>query len=140
MKYDLVIAHRVCPVLAKTAAVFTDKFEMVKVTAASLAKAITGFKVKLVVIFDGCPKEYEQLFNETFGGEGVANVDYSCISTPSIGNNATYARQLEILFSATSETKYLYFSEDDYIYYSTEMDSLNRELKCLKRQINNNLY
>ena len=62
MKYELAIAHRVCPALAKVAARFTDKFEMVKTTTTSLANAIKGIRVKLIVILDGCPAEYEWLY------------------------------------------------------------------------------
>ena len=131
MKYDLAIAHRVCPILAKTADRFTDKYKMVEATTTSLANALAGIRVKLVVILDGCPSEYERLFNETFGSGKVENVDYSCISTPSIGNNSTYARQLEILSAVALEARYLYFSEDDYIYkddaFVAMMDFLNQD-------------
>lgn len=131
MKYDLAIAHRVCPILARTASHFTNKFEMVKATTISLANALKGIKVKLVVIFDGCPLEYERLFHQTFGEGNMPNVDYSHVVTQSIGNSATYARQLEILSTATSEAQFLYFSEDDYIYqgsaFGAMMDFLHEE-------------
>lgn len=114
MKYRLAIAHRVCPALAKTASNFASKFEMVKATAISLSKAIKGIDVKTTVILDGCSREYEQFFDSVFGGcKG-----YSRISTPAIGNAATYAKQLEILSRDASEAEYLYFSEDDYLYRS----------------------
>ena len=112
MKYTLAIAHRVCPALAKTASHFTGKFEMVKATTASLANAIAGIRTKLVVILDGCPDEYARLFDATFSK--MPGVDYERIATPGIGNFATYARQMDILCGA--DAKYLYFSEDDYIY------------------------
>lgn len=113
MKYDVAIAHRVCPVLAGSAAGFSDKFAMVKATTASLAAAMRGLRVKLVVILDGCPIEYERLFDDTFSDIGD---NYSRTSTNSIGNKATYAKQVEILSSYTKDAKYLYFSEDDYLY------------------------
>ena len=116
MKYDLVIAHRVCPALAKSAAGFTDKFEMIKATSKSLAEAIDGIATKLIVILDGCPVEYGKFFDEIFGGDKIATVDYERISTPAIGNHATYAKQMDVLDSFCGETEYLYFSEDDYIY------------------------
>ncbi len=116
MKYELAIAHRVCPALARGAARFTDKFEMVKATTASLASAIKGIRVRLVVILDGCPAEYERLFDDTFGGEEMASVDYERISTSAIGNHATYAKQLEVLSACVKDAGYVYFSEDDYIY------------------------
>lgn len=114
MKYELAIAHRVCPVLAKTAVGFTDKFEMVKVTTSSLARALKGIKTKLFVILDGCTQEYINLFNDTF--MNFEGVDYELILTSSIGNAATYAKQLELLSSVYKQAQYLYFSEDDYIY------------------------
>lgn len=114
MKYSLAIAHRVCPVLAKTAYGFTDKFEMVRATTASLAAAIKGIRTKLFVILDGCPVEYEQLFDETF--RSFAGIDYERISTPAVGNHPTYAKQMEMLSSVVEDAEFLYFSEDDYIY------------------------
>ena len=114
MKYELAIAHRVCPILAKEAIGFTDKFEMIKVTTSSIVRAIKGIKTKIFVILDGCPQEYATFFDDTF--KNLENVDYERISTPSIGNNATYAKQFEILSSFTKQAEYLFFSEDDYIY------------------------
>ena len=115
MRYELIIAHRVCPALANTAVRFTDKLEMVRVTTSSLAKALNGIRTKLIVILDGCAIEYERLFDDVFKGK-MANLDYERISTPAIGNHATYAKQLELLTPFADEAEYLYFSEDDYIY------------------------
>lgn len=114
MKYDLAIAHRVCPALAKTAAGYCDKLEMVKATAASLAAALDSLRVKLTVILDGCGAEYERLFDGVFAKSG--KVDYARTSTPAIGNAATYAKQMEILAASADEADSVYFSEDDYIY------------------------
>ena len=114
MKYTLAVAHRVCPVLAKTAYGFTDKFEMVKSTTASLAAAIKDIRVKLFVILDGCPAEYERLFDDTFAK--ADGIDYERIATPAIGNHPTYAKQMEVLSSVVDDAEFLYFSEDDYLY------------------------
>ena len=113
-KYDLAIAHRACPVLAKTAAGYTDKLEMVKATTASLAKSISGMRTKLFVILDGCPPEYDRLFDDAFAS--ADGIDYERIATPSIGNNPTYAKQMELLSTMVADAQCLYFSEDDYIY------------------------
>lgn len=115
MKYELAIAHRVCPALAKTASHFSDKLEMVRAATASLANAIRGIKTRLVVILDGCPAEYKRLFDDSFASANC-DIDYECIETPAIGNAATYAKQMEILSGLAEDTKHLYFSEDDYIY------------------------
>ena len=126
MKYQIAVAHRVCPALAKTASHYADKFEMVKATTASLARAVTGLRVRLVVILDGCPQEYERLFDNVFAN--VEGVDYSRENTPSIGNHATYGRQLEILKDCAAEAEYLYFSEDDYLYEPSAFAAMMRFL------------
>ena len=114
MKYELAIAHRVCPKLAKYATGFNDKFEMVKANTNSIIRALKGIKTKLFVILDGCPQEYVKFFNDTF--MNFEDIEYELILTSSIGNAATYAKQLELLYSVAKDAQYLYFSEDDYIY------------------------
>ena len=104
MKYDLVIAHRVCPVLSGTAYGFVDKFLMVKSCAESLMTALPGIKVRLIVILDGCGKEYETLYP----GAEIIRMDR-------VGNQATFAKQVELL-SAVNDAPFVYFSEDDYLY------------------------
>ena len=78
MKYRLAIAHRVCPALSKAATGFSDKLEMVKVTTSSLAKALNGIRAKLIVILDGCPIEYERLFDDEFNGK-MANLKFPAV-------------------------------------------------------------
>lgn len=116
MKYKLVVAHRVCPALAKTATCYDDKFKMVKDTTLSLSKALAGIRVKLIVILDGCDDLYDKLFDDVFAENRIVGVDYERVSTPAIGNHATYAKQLSLLKAYSSEAEYLYFSEDDYMY------------------------
>ena len=116
MKYELIVAHRVCPILAKVAAGYDNKLDMVKETTMSLAWALNGIRSKLVVILDGCDYKYERLFDSIFAGGKVPGVDYELVKTPSIGNHATYAKQLEILQSYSNQGQFFYFSEDDYIY------------------------
>lgn len=100
---ELTIAHRVCPVLSRTAVGFSDKYEMVKSCAESLYVALEGVRAKLIVILDGCDDRYEKLFP---GAE--------IVKTESVGNLPTYAKQIEILSNA--DTEFVYFSEDDYLY------------------------
>lgn len=104
MKHDLVIAHRVCPALSKTAYGFTDKFDMVRRCSASMMAALQGINARIIVILDGCGPEYETLFP---GAE--------IVHTDSIGNQATFARQIDIL-SSVQDAPLVYFSEDDYLY------------------------
>ena len=128
MKFELAIAHRVCPVLAKTAANYTDKLAMVRDSASSMARALAGIRTRLIVILDGCPLEYEQLFDDTFGN--IPAIDYSKIATSKIGNLPTFAKQMELLDELRSDAEFLYFSEDDYLYkqsaFSEMMSFLRR--------------
>lgn len=125
MNYDLVIAHRVCPALSKTAVGFASKFEMVKACAASLATALKTVNYRLVVILDGC-SEYAPIFR---GGQ-FDDERVEIIETPSVGNQATWARQVEIL-SAVTNAEFVYFSEDDYLYredaFSAMMNMLDEK-------------
>ncbi len=112
MKYDLVIAHRVCPALSKTAIGFTDKRAMVVATTASLVKALEGLSVRLIVILDGC-RDYETIFTDAF--RSYSSVKLEIVHTDAIGNQATWGKQLEFL-SDIKDSEFVYFSEDDYIY------------------------
>jgi hypothetical protein len=130
MKYKLVIAHRVCPKLAEVAALYDDKFLMVKDAAMSLAASLSGIRTKLVVILDGCDDTYRELFDSIFGNGKVRGVDYEVLRTPAIGNHSTYACQLDVLMSYINQGEYFYFSEDDYIYvneaFHAMIDFLNK--------------
>ncbi len=128
MKYNVVIAHRVSPCLSKTAVGFSSKFELVRTCSTTLKVAIAKISgiVKLYVILDGCDKEYEDLYNRLFSDSD--NVELELINTASIGNSATYEKQLQVLKN-NLDTEYLYFSEDDYLYLEnafTEMIEMMR--------------
>lgn len=112
MKYDIVIAHRVCPALSKTAVGFHDKRSMVSATTATLAAALKGLKARLVVILDGC-SDYDGIFTSAFGKSD--SVKLEIMKTDAVGNQATWGLQLEIL-SRVVDSDYVYFSEDDYVY------------------------
>lgn len=118
-KYDLTIAHRVCPKLAKTAVGFTDKFEMVSATTKSLLSALDGITAKLFVILDGCDARYEKLYMTT-----PKSVDIEIIKTNAIGNAATYGKQIELLKTAVGSSSFLYFSEDDYLYDKSAFNTM----------------
>ena len=109
--YQLAIAHRVCPKLAGNAVAYTDKYEMVRATAASLFSAIAGLRVKLFVLLDGCDDRYRTLFSSS-----DPLIDVEIIETPAIGNGATFGKQIELLDAAKECSDFLYFSEDDYLY------------------------
>ena len=132
MKYDLAIAHRVCPTLSATAIGFDSKLDMVKVTTASLVAALHGLKVHLIVLLDGCPYEYEEIFVNSFAQFARETSGDSCdmqlVRTPAIGNHATWARQIAELL-AVDDAPFLYFSEDDYLYDTSAFHAMIDFLK-----------
>ena len=91
---------------------FADKRSMVEATTASLAEALKGLRVRLMVILDGCP-DYEQIFTSAFSVDG--DVKLTLEKVDSVGNQATWGMQLDAL-SKVDDSDYVYFSEDDYIY------------------------
>ena len=115
MKYALTIAHRVCPALSKTAIGFSSKEELVKATTKSLAVSLNefGLPVKLHVILDGCPPAYTDNFANQF--RDAKNIEVTVEETHAIGNAATFGKQVDILLTAT-DSQFVYFSEDDYLY------------------------
>lgn len=126
MDCQLVIAHRVCPVLSAKAVGFRTKLDLVRAGAESMRKALGGLAAKLVVVLDGCPTEYEQLFSLCF--PAGCGVDLRFVRTPSIGNCATYAKQIEILRDEPDEMP-VYLSEDDYLY---DPAAFRKMLSCIK--------
>lgn len=110
MKYDLVVAYRICPKLSKNSAgPITDKFEFSKFCLDSFKKSLRGLKVKVYVLLDNCPKEYEELFTNNFDKE-----DLEIIHT-NLGNKGTFEKQIELLLGQ-NESEIIYFAEDDYFY------------------------
>ena len=112
MKYDLVIAHRVCPAFSKTAVGFESKFDMVCAAARSMAAALReagNLRLKIFVILDACPGEYEAMFREVF-----SSFELEIVNEDGAGNLSTWATQIDLLTGVSAE--YVYFSEDDYIY------------------------
>lgn len=113
----LVIAHRVCPALSRGACGFASKLDMVTATTRSLHDALAGLPCTLLVILDGCPASYRQLFEDVFSdwADGTGP-NLTLIETPGIGNNATFGMQLDLLLKHAGSDDLVYFSEDDYLY------------------------
>lgn len=102
-RHKLTVAHRVCPELSRTAYGYATKLEMVRECSASMLESLRGLDARIVVILDGCTDEYADCFP---GCE--------ILRTDKIGNQATFARQIDLLAGADSD--FVYFSEDDYLY------------------------
>jgi hypothetical protein len=111
MKYDLVVAYRIYPGISKVPPAFpNDKYALSKFCLDSFKKSLEGLKVKMHVIMDNCPIEYETMFRDSFDA-----ADLEIIKLDGVGNKKTFKKQLEIL-SAQSDADIVYFAEDDYFY------------------------
>jgi hypothetical protein len=62
------------------------------------------------VLLDGCPPEYEELFQEEFD-----DVEMEIIRLDSVGNHATFSWQIDLL-TKQMDSDFVYFAEDDYFY------------------------
>lgn len=110
-QYDVVIAYRIYPGVSKQPFVFADdKYKLSDLCLHSLQKSLMGVKARIYALLDGCPPEYEELFRKYFNDE-----DIHFVRLNGIGNAGTFAMQIDLLLNQT-ESEYIYFAEDDYLY------------------------
>ena len=95
MPYDLVIAYRIYPGIAKVPPVYShDKYKLSKLCLESLRQSLVGLRVKVYAILDNCPPDYEALFLSSFASE---DLELIILSKEEGGNKATFRKQIEIL-------------------------------------------
>ena len=111
--YDLAVAYRIYPAVSKPALGLPfseDKYLLSEVCLRSFKESLGCLRAKIWVLLDGCPPEYEALFRKYFARE-----DLKFVRLNSIGNQATFSNQIEILLEQ-QEADFVYFAEDDYFY------------------------
>jgi hypothetical protein len=119
--YDIAIAYRIYPKVADAASSFPyadDKYRFSEFCLKSLKNSLCGLRVRIWVILDGCPTEYEELFTKYFDAD-----DITVIKLRAVGNQATFLRQIETLLNQ-QDSNVVYFAEDDYFY-------LPRQFRCM---------
>lgn len=122
--FDLAVAYRIYPKVSKTPALHPeDKLLLSERCLDSFVKSLGSLRVKVYVLLDGCPPEYEQLFRKFFAPDHL-----EIIHCPAIGNQATYKRQIEIL-SAQEDADTVYFAEDDYFYLDNALEEAFRVIQ-----------
>jgi hypothetical protein len=110
---DLVIAYRIYPSVADAAVGLSfgkNKLQLSEACLRSLKHSLGNLRVKIWALLDGCPSEYQDLFRKYFD-----EADLNLIPLPGVGNQATFAKQIEILLHQ-QESEIVYFAEDDYLY------------------------
>lgn len=110
--YVLAVAYRIYPHMSRTPPpVFGDsKYNLSDLCLRSFKASLDGLRVKLWVVLDNCPKEYEDLFTSLWPGD-----DLVFVRCPGIGNAATFGRQIEILANQ-NDAEFVYLAEDDFFY------------------------
>jgi hypothetical protein len=122
--YDITVAYRVYPRVSKVPPVYRDnKFKLVELCLRSFRQALGDLKVKIFVLLDNCPGEYEQLFKNAFPGD-----DLECIRLDGIGNHASFNMQVETLLKQ-NHSEMVYFAEDDYYYLPGQFSEMVDLLK-----------
>jgi hypothetical protein len=119
--YDLAVAYRVCPKLSKHALSLPfgdDKYLLAELCLRSFRESLGDLQVKVWALLDGCPTEYQGLFKKYFRAE-----DLILIPLDSIGNQATFGRQIDVLL-AQEASDLVYFAEDDYFYLPGEFPQM----------------
>ena len=110
--YDLSLVYRIYPGIAKKnkPVIYpNDKYKMSNICINSLKGALGSMKVKIWVILDNCPPQYEKLFIKY-----LSKFDVEFIHLDGKGNYFTFNKQIEILLNQ-NDSDVIYFAEDDYL-------------------------
>ncbi len=111
LDYDLTVAYRIYPGVSKIPPVFSsNKLKLSEFCLKSFKESLGDLKVKMIVLLDNCPLEYNSLFEKYFSPE-----DLELISLEGIGNQRTFDLQIKVLLEQNYSEK-VYFAEDDYFY------------------------
>lgn len=111
-QYDLAVAYRIYPGMSRTPPPVhaESKYKLAALCLRSFKASLGDLKIKIWAILDNCPPEYEALFTGLWPAEDLVLLRFN-----GIGNQDTFARQLEIL-TAQTDADYVYLAEDDYFY------------------------
>jgi hypothetical protein len=111
--YDIAVAYRIYPKVAVAASSLPcgdDKYRLSEICLKSFKESLGALRAKVWVLLDGCPPEYADLFTRYFDPN-----DLTLLNLSSIGNQATFGRQIDILLEQ-QDSDVVYFAEDDYVY------------------------
>jgi hypothetical protein len=125
--HDLAVAYRIYPGVSPPALGLPfsdDKYRLSEVCLRSFKESLGSLRVKVWAILDGCPAQYGQLFRNYF-----ADDDLVLLPSDSLGNRATFAKQIDIL-TEQQNAPLVYFAEDDYFYLSNQFPLLVDFLKA----------
>ena len=110
--YDVAVAYRIHPQKSgnRPPVYADDKFKLAELCLNSFKASLGGLKVKLWVLLNECPPEFEKLFQRVWPAEDLVLNRYT-----GIGPGATLHEQSRILAEQT-DAELVYFAEDDYFF------------------------
>jgi len=110
--YDLAVAYRIYPkASASRPPIFAeDKFKLAELCFKSFKNSLGNLKVKLWVLLNNCPPEYEVLFKTLWPAEDLVLVRF-----PGVAASTTLHEQSRILMEQT-DAEIVFLSEDDYFH------------------------
>ena len=111
-RYDLAVAYRIYPKpSASRPPIFAeDKFKLAELCFKSFKNSLGSLKVKLWVLLNNCPPEYEAMFKRLWPAEDLVLVRF-----PGVAASTTLHEQSRILREQT-DAKIVFLSEDDYFH------------------------
>jgi hypothetical protein len=116
-KYDLAVCYRIYPgVSGNPIFGFKDKLPLLTLNLETFKESLGTLKVKMWVLLDKCPPDYQGLLERTF-----PDTDMQILTLEGEGNRATFQRQVDIL-STQTESELVYFAEDDYLYLPRSLE------------------
>jgi hypothetical protein len=123
-EYDLAVAYRICPRISKRMPIYSeDKLKLSEFCLKSFKKSLGSLKVKIIVLLDNCPAEYETLFFKYFDEK-----DLKLVKLSGVGNRATFGLQIEFLVNQ-NDAEVVYFAEDDYFFLPNQFAEMIEFLK-----------
>ncbi|MGZ4929339.1 MAG: glycosyltransferase family 2 protein [Halobacteriota archaeon] len=123
-EYDVAVAYRIYPKVSRVPPVFpNDKYKLSELCLKSFKDSLGSLKVKMFVLLDNCPPNYEDLFKRYFDEQ-----DLELIKLNGVGNRATFDLQIDTLLDQTF-SEIVYFAEDDYLYLPNQFESMVKFLR-----------
>jgi hypothetical protein len=112
LKYDLAVAYRIYPkVSSHPPPIFADnKLRLAGLCLDSFKASLGGLRVKMWVLLDNCPQDYEEMFLRLWSPEDLVLTRF-----PGVGDAATFHEQVRILMEQ-ADAEMVYLAEDDYYY------------------------
>jgi hypothetical protein len=110
--YDVAVAYRIYPKMSiNRPPIFPeDKFKLAELCLNSFKNSLGGLKVKLWVLLNDCPPEYDAMFKRVWNSEDLVLMHYSGVAA------GTTIYEASRILREQTDAEIVYFSDDDYVY------------------------